>query len=148
MPGPKMCRMRLALGTLVITGLVVSAGNVVQVSDTASLYAAINDPANAGKTVHLKAGVYLLNANSPLVLQPGMSLEGETVLVDTDGDGLPDLWEVEVGLDPRAATGANGAEGDPDDDELNNRQEFAQKTDPWEVDLLGRERVFLPVINR
>lgn len=90
MPGPKMCRMRLALGTLVITGLVVSAGNVVQVSDTASLYAAINDPANAGKTVHLKAGVYLLNANSPLVLQPGMSLEGETVLVDTDGDGLPD----------------------------------------------------------
>jgi hypothetical protein len=67
---------------------------------------------------------------------------------DSDGDGLPDLWEVEMGLDPRAATGLNGAEGDPDGDGFTNLQEFAGKTDPWEVDLLIRERVFLPVINR
>jgi hypothetical protein len=71
---------------------------------------------------------------------------------DTDGDGLPDLWEVEVGLDPRIGAGATGAVGDPDDDELNNLQEFAQKTDPWEVDTLGEtlggERMYLPFVDR
>ena len=69
---------------------------------------------------------------------------------DTDGDGLPDLWEVEVGLDPRAPTGANGADGDPDDDGITNREEFARQTDPWEVDsaTLPAERIFLPFVNR
>jgi hypothetical protein len=70
---------------------------------------------------------------------------------DSDGDGLPDLWEVETGLDPRAttgATGSNGAEGDPDGDGLTNLQEFSGNTDPWEVDLLVGERVFLPFVNR
>ena len=67
---------------------------------------------------------------------------------DSDGDGLPDLWEVETGLDPRIGAGATGAEGDPEDDELNNLQEFAQKTDPWEVDTLGDERMYLPFVDR
>ena len=66
---------------------------------------------------------------------------------DTDGDGMPDLWEVEEGLNPRSAKGANGPEGDPDDDGLTDLEEFGWKTDPWEVDLLGEERVFLPLIN-
>ena len=66
---------------------------------------------------------------------------------DSDGDGMPDLWEVEEGLNPRSAKGANGPDGDPDDDGLTNLEEFGWKTDPWEVDLLGEKRVFLPLIN-
>ena len=70
---------------------------------------------------------------------------------DSDGDGLPDLWEVEVGLDPRSASGANGAEGDPDDDEINNREEYGWETDPWEVDnraTLGNDWVYMPFVHR
>ena len=43
---------------------------------------------------------------------------------DTDNDGLPDGWEVEFGLDPRDATGNNGAFGDPDGDGLLNYEEY------------------------
>ncbi|MEC8906299.1 MAG: hypothetical protein VX407_04090, partial [Verrucomicrobiota bacterium] len=35
---------------------------------------------------------------------------------DSDGDGLPDVWETANDLDPEDDTGDNGAEGDPDND--------------------------------
>jgi DNA-binding protein YbaB len=44
--------------------------------------------------------------------------------IDTDGDGLPDWWESENGLDPNDPAGNNGALGDPDNDGLTNKQEF------------------------
>ncbi|MGD9612944.1 MAG: hypothetical protein AB7V22_08575 [Kiritimatiellia bacterium] len=63
---------------------------------------------------------------------------------DTDGDGLPDGWEVRYGLDPLDATGANGAEGNPDGDtyldvELveqpyANLLEYQNGTNPTEAD--------------
>ena len=53
---------------------------------------------------------------------------------DTDGDGLPDGWEVEHNLDPNDATGANGADGDPDHDGLNNMDEYLNGTDPHNPD--------------
>lgn len=53
---------------------------------------------------------------------------------DTDGDGLPDEWEMAHGLDPRSAVGVNGAEGDPDGDGLNNFYEYLCGTDPWNTD--------------
>ena len=43
---------------------------------------------------------------------------------DTDDDQLPDGWEVEFGLNPRSAVGANGFFGDPDGDSLLNSQEY------------------------
>jgi hypothetical protein len=43
---------------------------------------------------------------------------------DSDGDGLYDWWEAAHGLSPQDATGENGAEGDPDNDDLTNAEEF------------------------
>ena len=40
---------------------------------------------------------------------------------DSDGDGLPDGWEVGYGLNPNSATDANA---DPDGDGLTNSQEY------------------------
>ncbi len=51
-------------------------------------------------------------------------------LADRDGDGLPDYWETENGLSPTDATGAQGANGDPDNDGQNNRQEFLAGSNP------------------
>ncbi|MEX2608190.1 MAG: hypothetical protein WD708_12680, partial [Kiritimatiellia bacterium] len=56
---------------------------------------------------------------------------------DTDGDLLPDGWEVQYGLDPLDATGDNGADGDPDGDGLSNLQEMIHGTDPLNADTDG-----------
>ncbi len=43
---------------------------------------------------------------------------------DTDGDGLPDFWELKYQLDANNRDGANGRGGDPDGDGLDNYQEL------------------------
>jgi hypothetical protein len=50
----------------------------------------------------------------------------EFVSADTDGDGLPDQWEVAHGLDPFSSD----ADADPDDDGQTNAQEYLAGTDP------------------
>ncbi|HUF60983.1 MAG TPA: LamG-like jellyroll fold domain-containing protein [Verrucomicrobiales bacterium] len=59
---------------------------------------------------------------------------------DQDGDGLPDAWEIEHGLDP-ADDGSinpdNGANGDPDEDGLDNLAEFEAGTSPRNPDSDG-----------
>jgi WD40-like Beta Propeller Repeat len=52
---------------------------------------------------------------------------------DHDGDQLPDPWEHVFGLDSTpgvGSAGANGAEGDPDNDGLTNSQELAEGSNP------------------
>jgi len=52
---------------------------------------------------------------------------GITVLADSDGDGLPDAWEIANGLNPN-----NGADAalDSDGDGLTNAQEYQADTNP------------------
>ena len=56
---------------------------------------------------------------------------------DTDGDGMPDGWEVQHTLDPldEGSTDVdNGADGDPDGDELRNLDEYLRGLDPLVAD--------------
>lgn len=49
---------------------------------------------------------------------------------DQDGDGLANAWETAFGLDPTDASGANGANGDPDNDGADNLTEQSAHTHP------------------
>ncbi|MFT5122284.1 MAG: hypothetical protein ACI9TH_001267 [Kiritimatiellia bacterium] len=53
---------------------------------------------------------------------------------DTDGDGLPDVWENQHGLQALNAFGAHGGSGDYDEDGLNNLYEYIVKLSPIEDD--------------
>lgn len=57
--------------------------------------------------------------------------------VDSDGDGLSDIWENANGLDASddgSVNPDNGADGDPDMDDSINLQELENKTDPQDSD--------------
>jgi hypothetical protein len=72
----------------------------------------------------------LFNA-STAVLQPGGVSHNPTatvtILADTDGDGMPDVWETAYGFNP-----TNAADGllDADGDGMSNRAEFIAGTNP------------------
>ena len=53
---------------------------------------------------------------------------------DTDGDGLPDKWEHDHGLDPNSDSGINGPTGDFENDGLNNADELSHSTAPNDND--------------
>ncbi|WP_193213759.1 alpha-amylase family glycosyl hydrolase [Luteolibacter marinus] len=51
-------------------------------------------------------------------------------ILDSDGDGLPDYWEIQHGLDPNNPDGDEGAESDKDGDGLSAILEFLADFDP------------------
>ncbi|MDW8349818.1 MAG: alpha-amylase family glycosyl hydrolase [Verrucomicrobiae bacterium] len=55
---------------------------------------------------------------------------GSTITLDSDGDGLPDAWEAQYNLDPNNPSGLQGASGDPDGDGLTNIEEFILGLNP------------------
>ena len=59
-------------------------------------------------------------------------------VLDTDGDGMTDNYEVNGGIDPTDATGDDGAGGDPDMDGVTNFLEFVADTVPTDSDSLLR----------
>lgn len=51
-------------------------------------------------------------------------------IVDSDGDGLPDYWEIQNGLDPNNPDGIEGGAGDADGDGVSNKLEFLADLNP------------------
>ena len=77
----------------------------------------------------IEASMIPLGFNDPD--QDGLSTEDETTIYftdpnnpDSDGDGLNDRIEIQNGLDPNSAIGANGPGGDLDADGLSNEDEI------------------------
>lgn len=68
-------------------------------------------------------------------------------LFDADGDGMPDDWENPHGLSPYNPAGADGAEGDPDDDTTGNYEEYVADTDPQNSNSLFEVTVFQHTSN-
>ena len=56
---------------------------------------------------------------------------------DTDGDGMPDGWEIQYGLDPTSPDGLDGADGHHDDDTISNLLEYQLGSNPNDGDTDG-----------
>jgi hypothetical protein len=74
----------------------------------------------------------LSSSQSALFLADTGAYSGGYTL-DTDGDGMPDWWEVKYGLNRLV----NDAAGNPDGDDLTNSQEFLAGRNPAVDDLSG-----------
>jgi chitinase len=59
------------------------------------------------------------------------SFEADPSVADSDGDGMPDAWEQQHGLNPAA----NDADDDPDHDGVTNLNEYLGGTDPMQSDV-------------
>lgn len=70
-------------------------------------------------------------AETSLLAHISDSYESLAIITDHDGDGLPNIWEVKYGLNPKDAS---DAATDTDTDGLTNLQEFHALTSPIERD--------------
>jgi glycosidase len=90
----------------------------------------------------MNSGQHLIEVN---YAGDGLSLEATRLVrvtlsgvTDTDGDGLPDLWEIQNSLSPTNSVAVDGPAGDPDGDGFPNLEEFLAGTDPRDADSLLR----------
>ena len=63
-----------------------------------------------------------------VALLPTPGALNQSATTDTDGDGIPDLWELANGLNPNSAADATL---DPDGDGQNNKAEYLAGTNPF-----------------
>lgn len=75
----------------------------------------------------------------------GLSLS--TAVSDGDLDGLPAAWEAANGLDDSSALGVNGADGDPDGDGVKNITEWLVGMNPQLADLSSFPRIGITSLN-
>ena len=67
-------------------------------------------------------------------------------IVDRDGDGLPDYWEIQNGLDPNNPDGIEGGDGDREGDGVSNKLEFLADLNP--NDAIEGLAAVTPLISR
>src|SRR5581483_4604567 len=75
------------------------------------------------------AGSYSVWLTNAALLAPGLQspVAQLTILADTDGDHMPDVWETQYGLNPNSPADANQ---DKDGDGMTNLQEYLAGTNP------------------
>ncbi|MEK7952349.1 hypothetical protein [Luteolibacter soli] len=74
--------------------------------------------------------VFIRHASGDRVMFDNVRILAVPNSLDSDGDSLPDAWEVANRLDPRSSTGVNGSAGDPDGDGFSNAAELAAGSNP------------------
>jgi hypothetical protein len=109
-----------------VSGLQVGAG-AVALGTAESVHELVNITVDGEVARPLLPGsVYLALSQAGRAKAHRVDLVLGGAPADSDGDGLPDLWENAFGLNPDA----NDAGVDPDGDGLSNAQEFARGSDP------------------
>lgn len=112
-------------GVLLYTPAVLDEGSSLSHWDTVLTPDELMEPNTPDQGVNLLSAIDIGS-----MLDTGWPMDEDA---DQDNDGLPNVWEVLNGLNPRE----NDAADDPDMDSLTNAQEFANKTAPNNPDTDG-----------
>ncbi|NIP97872.1 MAG: LamG domain-containing protein, partial [Akkermansiaceae bacterium] len=107
-------------------------GGILRAGDCCNFTGSIDDVSMWDEELSADDAAALAAGTSPLDLRVPPE--------DADGDGLPNTWEEENGLDPNDDGSTdinNGPDGDPDMDDSTNAEELAARTDPQNADSDG-----------